>query len=250
MYKVGAPLLNTSFFFRLCSFLIFKITLLMCMLYGALILRIRFIGRDNIKSKRSCLLISNHVLSLDPGLLAAMLGWRKNAYFTQLEETTMVPFLGTYTRLLGGVAIPRQNTLRRIEREILAQAYRYKEFVHCFPEGECYLLNQEIMPFQIGFFYLAIKQRIPIIPIVFILHRQYWFGRERINFFNKKIEIPPKVTLRILNPIEPPIINGKLSANNIQKWSEEIRHSMQNAIDTAQGDKSLSKGKMPRLFKD
>ena len=246
MYTPGRPLLTTTLLFRWCSFVVFKATLLACVIYFAVVLRIRYRGRSHLKRRRGCLLISNHVLALDPAVIAATLGWRSNAFFTELEETARIPFLGTYTRLLGAAPLPKENAIRRIEREIFAKAYRYKQFVHCFPEGECYLRNQNIKPFQIGFFYIAARLRIPVIPIVFILHRQQWLGKSQIRLFKREIKVPPRVTVQVLKPVEPPVLKTA-PQQTLHHWATSVHSQMQRVIDSAGGDKSLAQGKIPRL---
>ena len=64
-------------------------------------------------------------------------------------------------------------------------------FLHVFPEGECYLWNQEIMDFQLGAFYLACRLHLPVIPITTVLHQRQWLGRRSFRFAGRSFRIPP-----------------------------------------------------------
>ena len=70
-----------------------------------LLYRIRIEGRENLRGLRRAILVSNHTLLLDPGLIGHAIRPRRT-YFTMLEETALIPYLGTFVRLLGGVPIP------------------------------------------------------------------------------------------------------------------------------------------------
>ena len=77
-----------------------------------LLYRISIEGRENLRGLGRAILVSNHTLLLDPGLIAHAIRPRRT-YFTMLEETALIPFLGTFVRLLGGVPIPAARILSR-----------------------------------------------------------------------------------------------------------------------------------------
>jgi len=117
---------------------IFHFTLLLVLLVDRLIFRLRIEGRERLQRVAFGLLVSNHTLVLDPGIIAHVLRPRRT-YFTMLEETACIPLLGTFVRLLGAVPIPASSGAIRILERAIRTNLRDLPFVHVFPEGECYL---------------------------------------------------------------------------------------------------------------
>jgi 1-acyl-sn-glycerol-3-phosphate acyltransferase len=164
-----------------------------------------------------------------------------------LEETACIPLLGTFVRLLGAVPIPATpGAVRSLERAIRTNLGDLP-FVHVFPEGECYLWNQQLMDFQPGAFYLACRLHLPVVPITTVLHQRRWLGRESFRFAGRTLRVPPRVTVVIGEAVYP---NGEGSGSQKKEaleMSRRIRSAMQRTIDTRGGSKTLSRGAMPRL---
>ncbi len=188
---------------------------------------------ENPQGRRPVIFVSNHALPLDP-LLHALSILPRFTYFTLLEDTVLTPVLGTFVRLLGGIPIPPDSDrLDDIEAAVKA-ALAGRGRVHFYPEGECFLLNQDIKPFKAGAFYYAIRQGALIVPMVTLLKRRA--GRVRAEIL-------------ILPALEPPPANGRVSADLHAAiiLARQTRDAMQAAIDTSGGDKSLYLGPMPRI---
>jgi 1-acyl-sn-glycerol-3-phosphate acyltransferase len=224
----------------------FHFTILLVRLVNRLVFRLRIEGREQLQRISSGLLVSNHTLVLDPGIIAHVLRPQRT-YFTMLEETACIPLLGTFVRLLGAIPIPASSAaVRALERAIRTNL-RDLPFVHVFPEGECYLWNQEIKDFQLGAFYLACRLRLPVVPITTVLHQRHWLGRESFHFAGRTLRIPPQVTVVVGDAVYP---NGAAAGSlkrEALEMSHKIRSVMQRTIDHRGGSKSLSKGRMPRL---
>jgi 1-acyl-sn-glycerol-3-phosphate acyltransferase len=224
----------------------FHFTLLLVLLVNRLIFRLKIEGREQLERVSSGLLVSNHTLVLDPGIIAQVLRPQRT-YFTMLEETACIPLLGTFVRLLGAIPIPAGAlAMRTLERAIRTDL-RDLPFVHIFPEGECYLWNQEIKDFQLGAFYLACRLNLPIVPVTTVLHRRHWLGRESFHFAGRTLRIPPQVTVIVGKPVYPNGIAGGSLKREATEMSRKIRSVMQRTIDQRGGSKSMSRGKMPRL---
>jgi len=224
---------------------IFHFTLLLVLLVDRLIFRLRIEGRERLQRVAFGLLVSNHTLVLDPGIIAHVLRPRRT-YFTMLEETACIPLLGTFVRLLGAVPIPASSGAIRILERAIRTNLRDLPFVHVFPEGECYLWNQEIEEFRLGAFYLACRLRLPVVPVTTVLHQRHWLGRESLHFAGRTLRIPPQVTVVVGEPVYP---NGaeKSLKREATELSREVRSVMQRTIDRRGGSKNMSKGRMPRL---
>jgi 1-acyl-sn-glycerol-3-phosphate acyltransferase len=255
-YKKGDPLVDTSRLFRLYSWITFHITLIFVRILDHFIYHIKIEGRKNLKGNFKAFLISNHTLFLDPAVLSHAIRPHRT-YFTLLEETVLVPFLGTLTRLLGGIPVSKKmSALRKLEED-LPQAFKVFRFVHMFPEGECYRWNQEVRRFFTGVFRLALKFDLPIVPLVTVMHEQKLFGRNKIKLFGKTILIPPRLTIMICEPVSMDFfrdkyrsIKGTTSENEnliVDMMIEYFRTNMQKIIDSQNGDRSLYQGHMPRF---
>ena len=196
-------------------------------------------GRENLprlslkREKPPVIFISNHVLPLDPLLQASALLPRAT-YFTILEETLLTPVLGTFIRFLGGIPIPADPGRIQAVTEAMGVALEGRGRVLFYPEGECFLLNQELQSFKAGAFYYAMKFHAKIIPLVTVIKH----SRRGI-----------KAEVHIMKPIEAPRAEGKLSADLHKAivLAIETRESIQNLIDAHGGDKTLYQGPMPRI---
>ncbi len=228
------------------SRVVFQITLLLVRLVDWLVFRLRIEGRENLATVESALLVSNHTLVLDPGIIAHVIRPRRT-YFTMLEETACIPWLGTFVRLLGAVPIPAKAAAMRILEKAIRSELADLPFVHIFPEGECYLWNQQIRPFQLGAFYLACRLGMPVVPVTSVLHERRWFGRQSFHLAGLTLRIPPQVTVVIGQPVYPQIKEDISLKYESMDLSRSVRSIMQQTIDRRGGNKSLSRGLMPRI---
>jgi 1-acyl-sn-glycerol-3-phosphate acyltransferase len=244
-YKRGAkiPAYGSSF---IPAKVMFHFTLMLVVIVNRLLFRLRIEGREYLQRVTSGLLVSNHTLVLDPGIIADVLRPRRT-YFTMLEQTACIPLLGTFVRLLGAIPIPtRAAAMRTLEKALHAEL-RDLPFVHVFPEGECYLWNQEIEEFQLGAFFLACRLHLPVVPITTILHEQRWLGRSSFHFAGRAFRVPPQVTVVVGQAVYPNGSAGGTVKRQAMEMSRKTRSIMQRTIDQRGGSKSISKGRMPRL---
>ena len=244
-YKRGEKILTYSSSF-IPATVTFHFILLLVVLFNRLIFRLRIEGRERLRGVASALLVSNHTLVLDPGIIAHVLRPQRT-YFTMLEDTACIPLLGTFVRLLGAIPIPtRAAAMRSLERTI-RRNLEDLHFVHVFPEGECYLWNQEVKDFQLGAFYLACRLGLPVVPVTTVLHERRWLGRTTFHFAGRTFRVPPQVTAIIGEAMYPKTTAGGALKHEAAEMSRKTRWIMQRTIDQLGGSKSLSKGKMPRL---
>jgi len=185
------------------------------------------------KAKRPAILVSNHAIPLDP-LLHGLTLLPRFSYFTLLEETVLTPWLGTLVRLLGGIPVPHdQSRLGDIERAVKS-ALDGRGLIHFYPEGECFLFNQEIREFKAGAFWYAIRFGVPVIPLITVISR-------RGKGFHAEVHV--------LEALEPPAASGRSAADlhAAIRFARSTRALMQARIDAAGGDKTLYRGPMPRI---
>jgi 1-acyl-sn-glycerol-3-phosphate acyltransferase len=244
-YKLGdrIAMFNASF---LPAKVVFHITLLFVRLADRLIFRLRIEGREHLRQVRFGLLVSNHTLVVDPGIIAHVIRPRRT-YFTMLEETACIPLLGTFVRLLGAVPIPASAAAIRILEAAVRTDLRDLPFVHLFPEGECYLWNQQIEAFRPGAFYLACRLHLTIVPVTTVLRSRRWFGRDSFPLGRLTLRVPPQVTVVIGEPVRPDGNPARPLKQEAVQLSRKVRSIMQETIDRRRGCKSLYRGRMPRI---
>jgi 1-acyl-sn-glycerol-3-phosphate acyltransferase len=214
-------------------------------------------GRKNLGRIDGAVLVSNHTLLLDPGIIAHAIGPCRT-YFTMLEETALIPFLGTFVRLLGGVPIPERSGALRTLDSAARLALEKLGFIHFFPEGECYQGCQDIRPFHPGAFLVACRLGVPVVPVTTVLHERRWRGRSAFRVLGRTVRLPPRITVVIGQPVPPPLAvlpaagGRKISfslKNAARSLSQRVRETMQATIDGEGGSRNLYRGMMPRLVK-
>ena len=188
-------ILNVVGLFRLVSFSIYSLALLLVILYTTLFYGLRIHGRKRTKGIRGgFFLISNHSLYLDPGIIACSV-FPRRAYFSAMEETFERPFVGKFIRLLGAFPLPKASCIRRITPAI-GWALSRGKCVHFFPEGELHHYGQDPTDFEAGVFYLADRFQVPVVPITLVVKPRRLFGLELPRPFIR-------VTAEIGMPLHP-----------------------------------------------
>jgi len=244
-YKHGRPVIDLSFAFRFASACGFYLTIPIAFLLNFCMLFTRYKYRFRLYNIRKAITVSNHTTFFDPVKIAALVLPRL-IFQTLLEATVEFPVLGTYTRILGGVPIPRGITGYRKIIEICERAFKYRRYLHFYPEGECFLFNQKIKEFKPGAFVIAAELDIPVVPCVTVFSEgpfkpwSFW-GRSQ-----------PIETLVILEPEYPANYvkrdeKGELTKDSIKEFSEAVRKKMQAEIDKRGGTSAFYKGQMERI---
>ncbi|MDR3114705.1 MAG: 1-acyl-sn-glycerol-3-phosphate acyltransferase [Treponema sp.] len=244
-YKHGSPLIDGSLPFRIASFMTFYTLWPLAQGINRMLHGIRYEDRKKLAGFSRAILVSNHTTLLDPvSVSGALLPHR--TWHTLLEETVKTPILGTFIRLLGGVPLPPGRQGLRQMLAACKTAFRYRRFIHFYPEGDCYIYNQRIEAFKPGAFFIAAALDIPVIPMVSIFSEgpfkaHTWLGRSL-----------PLKTIRILDAVYPARFirrdaKGDLCGESIRDFAEAVRKIMQEAINDRGGSSAFYRGKMKRL---
>ena len=252
-YRKGARIIG--FTPRFVPFIVlFEFVMAVMRPFNSLIYRIRFHGRDRLRPLRGAVLVSNHTLLLDPVIVAHAIG-RRRTYFTMLEDTALIPYLGTFVRLLGGIPIPERPGVLRALDGAAREAMHLLGLIHFFPEGECYRGCQEIQPFHPGAFLLACRLNVPVVPVTTVLHERLWRGRSSFRVLGRTLRLPPRVEIEIGAPVRPPLAvvssgpEGITLKRAARALALEVHGVMQETIDRRGGSKTLYRGMMPRLVR-
>ena len=247
MYRKGARIIGWSP--RFLPFIaMFHLVLTAVRICDWVVYRIRIRGREHLRGLDAAVIVSNHTLLFDPGIIAHAIRPRRT-YFTMLEETALIPYLGTFVRLLGAIPIPEGASSLRILDEAARTAFQTLGLIHFFPEGELSLQNQQLEPFHPGAFLLACRRGVPVVPVTTVLHQRLWRGKGFVRVAGHAFPLPPRVTIVIGAPRFPNEQERRSPARAARLMADRVREEMQRAIDRHGGCKSIARGLMPRLGK-
>jgi 1-acyl-sn-glycerol-3-phosphate acyltransferase len=244
-YKHGRPVIDLSIFFRLASAWGFYLTIPIAFLINFLMLFTRYKNRYKMYNIRKAITVSNHTTFFDPVKITVLV-LPCLIFQTLLEGTVEFPFLGTFTRILGGVPIPRGITGYRKILEICERAFKYRRYLHFYPEGECFLFNQKINKFKPGAFIIAAELDIPIVPLVTVFSEgpfKPWSFWGRTLPFETMIVLDPEYPGNYVKRDE----KGELTADSIREFAEAVRGKMQAEIDRRGGSSAFYRGHMRRI---
>ena len=214
--------------YRLIADAVFLATLFLVFVFSKIVFGLVVEGRENLelRNRRPVLLVSNHLLYLDAAMAACAI-FPRRTFFSALERTFSMPFVGRYIRLLGAFPLPEEDPLRRIAGP-LARMFAMGWFVHFFPEGELHLRSREIGDFKLGAFLLATIHDAAVIPVTFVL-----LPRPLLN-----ILFPAAVRVRIViqEALDPRDYLARYARRStaIRAMAEEARSSMMRVIDSEQ----------------
>ena len=150
-------------------------------------------GKENIKNlKTGAISVSNHVLVLDCTMVGLAFGFKK-IYFTTREGSFKIPIVRKLIKLLRAVPIPTKMNNEESFVKQLDEALQNGKIIHFYPEKALWPYYEKIRNFKNGAFNFAIKNNVPVIPIVITFRNPK--GIRKI--FKKKKD----VTVKILEPI-------------------------------------------------
>ena len=237
-YKKGDSLIRKNPLFRLASHLTFYSVLPIAWLIFFSLYRGKVRGRWRIKDflkenkNGKAIMVSNHTTFFDP-ILTSLSIVPYCMYHTLLEATVCTPFLGTFIQLLGGMPVPRGRNSTERFTEGVKLALTKRPFVHVYPEGECFVHNQQVQKFHRGAFLISKELNIPIIPAVTVF-------KEPISILGWKSR-RPKVEFHILEPIYPQNFVDE------KEFAEFTQKTIQAKIDKCNGTNRFYKGRMERI---
>jgi 1-acyl-sn-glycerol-3-phosphate acyltransferase len=125
--------------------------------------RIHVSGGEHLIANQTYVVVSNHQSLADIPLIAHL---KLDTKWLAKAELFRVPLLGWMLRMAGDVPVERSD--RRNGAKALLKCARYLR-QHCsvvfFPEGTR-SPDRRVLPFNEGPFQLAIRERVPILPLV------------------------------------------------------------------------------------
>jgi 1-acyl-sn-glycerol-3-phosphate acyltransferase len=179
--------------------------------------RLHISGESISDPRRPYVVVSNHQSLADIPLISN-LPWEMK--WMGKVELFKLPFIGWMMRLSGDISVDRKNPRSGAQALIKAQRYLEKKCsVIIFPEGTR-TLDGRVRPFTDGAFHLAVRAKVPVLPIVIegsrdcIPKNSWQFGK------------PSDILLKIL----PPIDTSCLKIEDVPALRERVRTTMMQQI--------------------
>jgi 1-acyl-sn-glycerol-3-phosphate acyltransferase len=184
--------------------------------------RIYISGRERVQKGQVYVIVSNHQSMADIPLVSHL---NVDAKWMGKAEMFRMPLLGWMLRMAGDIPVERSDRIK--SARALMQSARYLRkgcSIVFFPEGTR-SRNGEVLPFNEGPFQLAIRERVPILPLVVegtgdALPRNTWlFGGAR------------DIHLRILDPVPVDTWTTRQSA----ELRDAVRQKIIDELDSLRG---------------
>lgn len=209
---------KTGKLFNLCSnILYYGIAMPILYILTKIVYDLKIEGKENIKNLQTgAVSVSNHVLVLDCTMVGLAMGSKK-IYYTALEDSFRIPFVRHLIKLLRAIPIPKSNQNKPYFMESLDNALRKGKIIHFYPEASLWPYYDKIRNFKSGAFHFAIRNNLPIVPMVFTFRKPK--GIRKI--FKRKQD----VTLTILEPIK-----SKRKMENIKEEIDALKNEVYNAM--------------------
>ncbi|MDX1618625.1 MAG: lysophospholipid acyltransferase family protein [Balneolaceae bacterium] len=167
-------------------------------------------GNVDIDDRRPYVVVSNHLSNADIPVISN-LPWEMK--WVAKQELFGVPFVGWMMRLAGDISVDRSDPSRQISTLKKAVYYLRKRCsVMFFPEGTR-SRSGKLGRFTNGAFHLAIREQIPIVPLVVDGTREC-LPKKSWKFGNA-----PKIRLRVLDPVS---VEG-LTKEDVDTLTQRVR---------------------------
>lgn len=186
-----------------------------------LVFKLEIIGRENLEplKGKGFITVCNHVNLLDCGMIANAVG-RRDITFTTIKENFEIPVVRILVKLLGGIPIPRTAKAMVKFSEAVSQLLKEGHVVHFYPEAVLFPYYNGIRGFRRGAFTYAVKNNVPIAPMIITYH-------DPKSNLRKK----PIAKIHVLEPVYP---NAELPEREaIKELKDKVTLSMQNAFDNS-----------------
>ncbi|MEZ5053850.1 MAG: lysophospholipid acyltransferase family protein [Chitinophagales bacterium] len=204
--------------------------------------RVETHGLENIPKSGRCLIIANHSGQLP--IDGMMLGYSivTNEHAPRAPKgmyerfVPQVPFIGTLFSQWGGTVGDPENCIKMLENE---------EAVIVFPEGargisKPFRKRYQLERFGLGFMYMAIQTKTPIIPVGMVGFEESMINFGNIDSLQKLMKFPAAPALIpfvfpskvIMNFGKPMYFDGDISREyQVQEKVNEVRSEIKRLIE-------------------
>ena len=183
-------------------------------------------GRKNLKilRKQGCITISNHCHYFDT-VFANYVVLPRALHTAVAQRNCEVPIARQLLRVHRAFPIPANGRGLEMISGPVGEALKRKRHIHFLPEGDLVMYSQTIHRFKPGAFILSYKHQAPILPMVYIIKRRKFRGKEMGPAWIK-------ITQVIGEPILPPPLreDGVHPREEIEDMADRAATWMENTI--------------------
>ena len=185
--------------------------------------RVKVEGLEQLRDEGPYIFMANHQGSYDIFALLGQLPFQFK--WLAKKEIFSIPILGWAMTTAGYISIDRDGTRETVEAmNKAAQKIQEGMSVVIFPEGTR-SVDGSIQPFKKGGFTLAVKSKVPIVPIALAGSREI-LAKDRLAIS------PGNIRVRIGHPIE----TSHCSTKDRQTLMEEVREAISSQFKMISGD--------------
>ena len=214
MNKKG-DLLHHSIIYKVLSSILYVIAYPIIFLLTKLWHGLKIEGRENLdKVGDEYITVANHINMIDCAMITLSI-FPRIPYFLTLQSNLEIPIIKYLVMLLRGIPIPRNKSGKEKMVNTIDGLLKKGEVVGIYPEGELIPYYEGIREFKNGAFNFAVKNQVPILPIVFT----YREPEGIIRFIKKK----PFITLTILEPEFP---RAEKTMANVVELKNRVQRKM------------------------
>lgn len=208
-------LLHHSIIFKILSSLLYLIAYPILFIVTKLWLGLKIEGRENLsKVGDEYITVANHINMIDCAMIALSI-FPRVPYFLTLQSNLEIPLIKYLVMLFRGIPIPKNKTGKEKMINTINQLLKNEEVVGIYPEGHLIPYCSELREFKDGAFNFAVKNQVPIVPILFTYRE--------VNDIRRFIKKKPFITLTILEP-EYPL--NEISKTSIKELKDRVYNKM------------------------
>ena len=137
-------------------------------------------GRKNLKGIKSAITISNHVHYLDALWNLQVLSHKKNVHITAAPHNNKKGLGGKILRAGGIVPIFTSVSEARGFDEFIANELSKGGIIHFYPEKSLWLRYEQSRELKRGAFVYAVKNNVPIIPIIYCFKKSAFRRKKKV----------------------------------------------------------------------
>ena len=181
-------------------------------------IKLRVEGEQHLWSRRPAVFVFNHQSAIDTLLLCRLL--RRDFVGVGKKEIEGYPLLGRLFRYVGTVFVDRGSTSSAIHAlEDAVDALREGFSVAIAPEGTRSSTSR-LGRFKKGAFHLAMRARVPVVPIVFV---------NALDALPRQGVIIRRATVKVV--VHPPISTESWSADGLDEQAAAVRELFVKTLD-------------------
>lgn len=158
---------HNGILFTLFSNLLYTIAYPILLLFNKICFGFKVEGIENYrKVKTGKITISNHAHFMDCTMVGITTLPQKT-FFTSLSSNFKIPVVKTLITLLNTIPIPTEVSNKKDFIEAVNSLLKDGKSVHFYPEGSLWPYYNKLRHFKNGAFEFAVRNQVPIVPIVF-----------------------------------------------------------------------------------